>query len=157
MKKLLLLFLGLVAFTCFSCKDNSLTYEEQLAVDKGIIDAYLVEKGISADSTDSGLRYVITDLGNNDNVKPTLSSTVTVKYKGYFLDGEVFDQTNGAELAQFGVSGVVSEFSQSLRLLNKKGKGTFYLPSGLAYGANGSSSIPPNTPLVFDIELVDFF
>lgn len=157
MKKLLLLFLGFFAFACFSCKDNSLTYEEQLAVDKGIIDAYLVEKGISADSTDSGLRYVITDLGNNDNVKPTLSSTVTVKYKGYFLDGEVFDQTNGAELAQFGVSGVVSGFSQALRLLNKKGKGTFYLPSGLAYGANGSGSIPPNTPLIFDIELVDFF
>jgi FKBP-type peptidyl-prolyl cis-trans isomerase FkpA len=41
-------------------------------------------------------------------------------------------------------------------LLKKGGKGTFLLPSALGYGPGGSGSIPPNTVLIFDIELVDF-
>jgi FKBP-type peptidyl-prolyl cis-trans isomerase FkpA len=160
MKKLLLLFSGLVALTCFSCKDDILSYAEQLAVDKALIDAYLVEKGINVDSTQSGLRYVITDLGNNDNIKPVFGSTVTVKYKGYLLDGTIFDQTTGGELLQLAIGNIspIPGFREALYLLNKNGKGTFFLPSGLAYGTNGSGpDIPPNTPLIFEIELVDFF
>ena len=157
MKNLLILFIGLVFFFA-SCKDKeTLTYAEQLAVDTALIDAYLAEKSITTEKTASGLQYVITNLGNNDNIKPSASSVVTVKYKGYFLNGDVFDETTGSQLAQFSVNGVVRGFGEAVTLLNKNGKGTFYLPSGLGYGTYGSGSIAPNTPIVFDVELVDFF
>jgi FKBP-type peptidyl-prolyl cis-trans isomerase FkpA len=161
MNKLLFVFLTIFAITCYACKDDkveTLTYTEQLTLDKSLIDAYLLEKGINADSTDSGLRFIITDLGNNDNNKPNENSTVKVRYKGYNLNGEVFDQTSGSNTAEFAVGGVISGFAEAILMLNKNGKGTFFLPSGLAYGTRGAGgSIPPNTPLIFEIELVDFF
>lgn len=159
MNKFLLLFLSMITVACFSCQENnvnSASFAEQSKNDKALINTHLVEKGIQADSTGSGLRYVISNLGNNDNNKPTAKSTVKVRYKGYFLNGEVFDQTQGDDIAEFPVSNLVKGFSEALCLLNKNGKGTFFMPSGLAYGTRGSRRIPPNTPLIFDIELIDF-
>ncbi len=159
MNKFLLLLLSIIAIAGFSCAGNdtpSVPNADQVKVDQALIHTYLVEKGIKADSTGSGLRYIINNAGNNDNNKPTLKSTVKVRYKGYYLNGEVFDQTKGDNIAEFPVSNLVKGFSEALCLLNKNGKGTFFMPSGLAYGTSGSRRIPPNTPLIFDIELIDF-
>lgn len=159
MNKLLFVFLSIFAITCYACKEDEvepLTYAEQLTLDKSLIDAYLLEKGINADSTDSGLRFIITDLGNNDNNKPNQNSTVKIRYKGYYLNDEVFDQTSALDTAEFRVNSVIKGFAEGLMMLNKNGKGTFFLPSGLGYSTSGSSTIPPNTPLIFDIELIDF-
>lgn len=152
MKYALLLISFLYFFT--SCKDT-VSYQEQLDIDFVKIDAYLAEKGLTAQKTASGLYYIHTLDGTGE--KPGPYSTVTVGYKGYFLNGEVFDETAPGAWAQFNVSGVVPGFGEALQLLKKKGRGTFLLPSGLAYGASGSGSIDPNTPLIFDLELVDFY
>ncbi len=161
MKHLFTFLLCAALCTFLSCKDDNneptRTYEEQLAIDLQAIDAYLAEKTITAQTTTSGLRYIISSLGDNNNVKPAANSVVTVRYKGYFLDGKVFDETEGLEVSQFNVGGVVQGFGEGLQLLNKNGKGTFFIPSGLGYGRFGSGPIDPNTPIIFDIELVDFF
>lgn len=146
---LLLAVFGLSLFACN--KDES---EEQLREDIAQIEQYLKDKGLTAQSTASGLRYIITQEGTGPN--PTIQSTVTVRYKGYFLDGSVFDQTQGTETTSFLLGGVIEGWQECVPLLKKGGKGTFWIPSALAYGPSGRGSIPPNTPLIFDIELVSF-
>ena len=157
--KNLLILIALSCLALFACnKEKVLTYQEQLDLDIAKIDEYLNSKGIASEyqKTSTSLYYKITDQGNADGIKPGPFSTVTVRYKGYFLNGEVFDETTGTQVAQFTVDGVVRGFGEGLQLLNKKGKATIILPSGLAYGQYGSGSIDPNTPIIFDIELVDF-
>jgi FKBP-type peptidyl-prolyl cis-trans isomerase FkpA len=158
--KNLLILIALSCLALFACnKEKVLTYQEQLDLDIDKIDEYLNSKGIASEyqKTSTSLYYKITDQGNADGIKPGPFSTVTVRYKGYFLNGEVFDETTGTQVAQFTVDGVVRGFGEGLQLLNKKGKATIILPSGLAYGQYGSGDIDPNTPIIFDLELVDFF
>lgn len=149
---LLLAVFGLSLFACN--KDESLSPEEQLQQDIAQLDQYLKDKGLTAQSTASGLRYIITKEGTGPN--PTIQSKVTVRYKGYFLDGSVFDQTSGTETISFPLGNLISGWQEGIPLLKAGGKGTFLLPSALAYGPSGAGSIPPNTPLIFDIELVSF-
>lgn len=158
--KNLLILITLSCLALFACKkEKVLTEQEQLDIDLAKIDYYLDTLGIKNEYqvSSTSLYYRITDQGNADGIKPGPYSTVTVRYKGYFLNGEVFDETNGTQVAQFTVDGVVNGFSEGLQLLNKKGKATIILPSGLAYGRYGSGGIDPNTIIIFDLELVDFF
>lgn len=142
------------AFALFSCKDDTLTPEEQLQEDIRIIEQYLTDNNLTAQSTASGLHYIITQEGSGGH--PNLQSNVTVKYKGYLTDGRVFDQTTGNETIKFLLSDLISGWQEGIPLLKKGGKGTFLLPSALGYGPGGSGSIPPNTVLIFEIELVNF-
>jgi FKBP-type peptidyl-prolyl cis-trans isomerase FkpA len=103
----------------------------------------------------SGIHYVIKDSGNLGE-HPSSNASVEVLYKGYFLDGRVFDQTSGNKTATFGLNQVIQGWQEAIPLLTRDGKGTFIMPSVLCYGSRGSGSIPPNSVLVFDIELIDF-
>lgn len=150
-------FTTLLAFALFSiiACNKDLSPEEQLQKDIEEIQKYLSDKGLTATTTDSGLHYIITQEGTGGH--PTLQNTVTVKYKGYLLDGTVFDETTGAQTATFPLTNLIKGWQEGIPLLKKGGKGTFLLPSVLGYGPQGSSgSIPPNAPLVFEIELVNF-
>lgn len=151
MHKLLLLSLGL--FFIVSCKKD-LSPEEQLQKDIGLIRQYLADNNLKADSTGSGLYYIITKEGTGDN--PPASSTVTVKYKGYLLDGTVFDETSGSSTATFPLFNLIQGWQEGIPLLKKDGKGTFLIPSYLGYGSSPVGSIPANSVLIFEIELVKF-
>ncbi|MEQ8241839.1 MAG: FKBP-type peptidyl-prolyl cis-trans isomerase [Fulvivirga sp.] len=140
--------------------------------DAELIDVYLTENNIDAQTTESGLRYVITQEGEGPT--PEVGQTVEVNYVGHVLNGEFFD-TSIKEIAQekglyneqrepygplefpLGQGAVISGWDEGLALLNKGAKATFYIPSGLAYGARArSEKIPANSILVFDVELVNF-
>lgn len=114
------------------------------------IQTYLLENNITAERTDTGLYYSIDTIG--DGQQPTTTDTVTVTYKGYFLNGEVFDQSNGN--ITFNAGNLIPGFSEGLTYLNEGGNGTFYIPSHLAYGNNGNSSIPGGSVLIFDVSLI---
>ena len=146
----LLAFAALCLFAC----NKDLSPEEQLQKDIELIKQYLSDKALTASSTASGLHYIITKEGTGG--QPTLQNTVTVKYKGYLLDGSVFDETTGTETATFPLTNLIKGWQEGIPLLKKGGKGTFLLPSALGYGPSGSGSIPANAPLVFEIELVNF-
>lgn len=146
--------LAAAAVFLFSCKDKTLTPEEQFQEDLLKIKQYVLDKGLTADTTVSGIHYVITQDGAGGH--PDLQSTVTVKYKGSLLDGTVFDQTADAETATFALSGLIPGWQEAIPLLQKGGKGTFVIPSYLCYGPSSVGPIPPNSVLVFDIELIDF-
>ncbi|MEM9991573.1 MAG: FKBP-type peptidyl-prolyl cis-trans isomerase [Bacteroidota bacterium] len=133
--------------------DFDLPYEEQLDIDLSIIQNHLDSNNISATFEETrDFYYQITATGSGTS--PVLDNIVTVKYKGYFLDGTVFDETTGDETARFALSGVIQGWQRAVPLLKPGGKGTFYLPSGLCYGFIGNNNIGANTILVFDIELI---
>lgn len=147
---ILALSLSLFALSC----DKSLSPEEQLVEDIKKIEQYLSDKGLTAQKTASGLHYIITKEGAGSN--PTLSSRVNVKYKGYYLDGKVFDQTEGTQTVSFFLTEVIVGWQEAIPLLKKGGSGQFFIPSGLAYGPNDYNGVPANSVLIFDVDLINF-
>jgi FKBP-type peptidyl-prolyl cis-trans isomerase FkpA len=127
--------------------------EGQVAKDATIISKYLEDNKINAQQDTSGLRYVIHT--NKGGSKPTITNCVEVKYRGKFLkDGKVFDQS---EKVAFPLNGVIPGWQLGIPMLGVGDSATFYIPSGLAYGAQGyPGAIPPNAILIFDVELLGF-
>ncbi len=155
MNKFYLFSMLLLVFGGFaSCIPDPISDEEILKQDIQEIEDYLKENSLTAQSTASGLHYIIEEEGTGGH--PTATSNVTVKYKGYLLDGTVFDETEGSSTATFKLNGLIEGWQEGIPLLQKGGKGKLFLPSAIAYGRSGSGAIPGNTPIAFDIELVDF-
>lgn len=144
---------------------------QQMGKDTVEIDQYLARQGITAKTTPSGLRYVITKNGNGSNVNS--GQTAKIEYAGYLLNGTYFDTSIKSVAQEKGVydprrepyepieitvdeSSVITGWHEAIKLLNKGAKATFYIPSPLAYGPQGRGDvIGENTILVFDLEVVD--
>lgn len=105
-------------------------------------------------TTASGLQYKVTKQGTGK--QPTASSVVTVHYTGKLLDGKVFDSSvERGEPIEFPLNQVIPGWTEGLQLMKEGGKATLYIPSQLAYGEQGvSGTIPANSTLVFDVELI---
>lgn len=155
LKGLFILASFVMLISCDKDDDNPfLSFEEQLEVDLQIIEDYLQSNNMTAEESASGLHYIITEEGPGDHPLPT--EVVEVKYKGYLPTGVVFEETGSAQTATFPLGGVIPGWIEGVQLLKSGGgKGTFLIPSYLAYGTRGSNSIPPNQVLIFDITLVD--
>ena len=125
--------------------------EAQAETDENIITKYILDQGLNAIATGTGLYYVIDSLGST--VYPTLSNSVTVEYKGYFTDGTVFDQSTAAG-ATFALTAVIKGWQEGIQLYKEGGGGKLLVPSALGYGQNGTGSIPANTVLIFDVHLI---
>jgi FKBP-type peptidyl-prolyl cis-trans isomerase FkpA len=98
----------------------------------------------------------IVDVTVGTGAQATVGDTVTVHYTGAFLDGRVFDSSVGRAPFTFrtGTGAVIPGFEQGIIGMRVGGKRRITVPSDLAYGRSGQGPIPPNTPLMFDIELV---
>ena len=107
--------------------------------------------------TESGLRFQIIQEGAGK--KATKGNTVSVHYKGQLLDGTVFDSSYKRKQPidfALGVGQVISGWDEGIQLLKVGDKARFVIPSNLAYGSRGAGGvIPPNAPLIFDVELVN--
>ncbi|MFT6276273.1 MAG: FKBP-type peptidyl-prolyl cis-trans isomerase FklB [Halioglobus sp.] len=106
-------------------------------------------------TTASGLQYEVLESGSG--ASPTHSSTVVTHYHGTFVDGAVFDSSvERGDPAEFGVGQVISGWTEALQLMSVGDKWRIACPPELAYGEQGAGdSIPPNTSLVFEIQLID--
>lgn len=123
----------------------------QKSTDATAIAKYLAEKSITAQQDTSGISYVIHK--SKGGKKPTVASCVEVAYKGSFLNnGQVFDQS--PKMA-FPLAQVIRGWQYAIPLLGIGDSATFYIPSGLAYGQQGSpGGIPPNAVMIFDVTLL---
>jgi FKBP-type peptidyl-prolyl cis-trans isomerase len=106
--------------------------------------------------TESGLQYEVLTEGDATGAKPTDGSVVEVRYVGTFIDGAEFDKTPDTLTARFPVSGVIRGWTEGLQLMNVGAKYKFFIPPDLAYGEGGRPGVPPNSVLVFEVELVSF-
>ena len=102
----------------------------------------------------SGMQYEILNEGTGKT--PTRTDNVTTHYKGTLIDGTVFDSSyERGQPATFPVNGVISGWTQALMMMKEGAKWRLYIPSELAYGAQGAGAdIGPNATLIFDVELL---
>lgn len=107
-------------------------------------------------TTASGLQYVvITEGADADAPKPSATDTVSVHYHGTLIDGTVFDSSvERGEPLSIPLNGVIPGWTEGLQLMNVGDKYRFFIPSNLAYGESGADPIPPNSALIFEVELL---
>ncbi len=103
-------------------------------------------------TTASGLKYVVLQDNPNGATPTATTDTATVNYRGYLPSGTMFDSNSAMS---FQLNGVIAGWTEGLQLMKKGSKYRFFIPSNLAYGQKGNSSIPGNSALVFDVELLD--
>ncbi|MEL6719655.1 MAG: FKBP-type peptidyl-prolyl cis-trans isomerase [Bacteroidota bacterium] len=103
---------------------------------------------------ESGLQYLV--LTEGQGAIPTAQDRVEVHYHGTLIDGTVFDSSvERGKPATFGVTQVIKGWVEALQLMPAGSKWRLFIPSDLAYGNRGTGGIPPNSVLIFDVELLD--
>ncbi len=104
-------------------------------------------------TTTNGLQYKVITTGTGR--KPGSNDTVVTHYRGTLIDGTEFDSSyKRGEPATFPVTGVIKGWTEALLMMNIGSKWQLVIPSEMAYGERGRPSIPPNSTLLFDIELI---
>lgn len=101
----------------------------------------------------SGLQYKV--IKDGKGASPKLTDTVQANYRGTLIDGTEFDNSEkhgGA--SSFPVGKVIAGWTEALQLMKVGSKWQLFIPANLAYGERGQNTIPPNSTLVFDVELV---
>ena len=105
-------------------------------------------------STASGLQYKVITMGTG--AKPVATDTVKVHYRGTLLDGTEFDSSYARnEPISFGLNRVIAGWTEGVQLMPIGSKFMFFIAPDLAYGEGGGGPIPPNSTLVFEVELLD--
>jgi FKBP-type peptidyl-prolyl cis-trans isomerase FklB len=128
-------------------------YEANIKAGKDFLEANGKKDGVI--TLASGLQYEVINEGNG--AKPGLTSTVTTHYHGTLIDGTVFDSSvQRGTPASFPVNGVIAGWTEALQLMPLGSKWRLFVPSNLAYGAQGAGQqIGPHTTLIFEVELLD--
>jgi cyclophilin family peptidyl-prolyl cis-trans isomerase len=132
--------------------------ESHLKAEKKAVDEALGSITQGMKKTQSGLFYNITKEGTG--LTPNKGSKVSVHYKGSLIDGTIFDSSyQRSEPIDFsvGIGQVIQGWDEGIMLLKKGASARLVIPSDLGYGAQGAGeNIPPNSTLIFDVELLDF-
>jgi FKBP-type peptidyl-prolyl cis-trans isomerase FkpA/FKBP-type peptidyl-prolyl cis-trans isomerase FklB len=109
------------------------------------------KKGVKV--TASGLQYEVLKLGTGK--KPTLKDKVTVHYTGTLINGQKFDSSHDrGKPAEFPLNGIIKGWQEALQLMPQGSVYRLYIPPELGYGQSPQPGIPPNSVLVFDVELL---
>src|SRR5438105_1861621 len=137
-------------------KDIQQKQQQTAQKNQGDSDKFLTEnksrEGVK--TTTSGLQYKV--LKEGTGAQPKASDTVTVNYRGTLLDGTEFDSSyKRGQPATFPVGGVIKGWTEALQLMKVGSKYQLFIPANLAYGEQGRPGIPPNSILIFEVELMD--
>ncbi len=149
MKQLLSTLLVLTLF--ISCSKDTKTVTDYTAKNEQEIKDYLAKNNLTAQRSTSGLYYIINEQGTG--TQPTAASNVTVAYKGYFTNGNVFDQSK-AEGISFGLNQVIRGWTEGIPYFKTGGSGVLLIPSHLGYGSTNNGPIPGGSVLIFDVKLI---
>ena len=157
MKKYFLLF-SLLIIGVSSCKKSSsnaaaVTAAQQAAADDALIKAYISANNITAIKDPSGLYYQVLIAGTG--AYPTANSNVSMNYSGKLLDGSVFAYTS--HITSSPLKGFITGWQIGVPYINTGGRILLIIPSALGYGTSSPGpGIPPNSVLVFTIDLTGF-
>ena len=151
MKKFwLIALLGVTSFTgCLKNEKGCVTVKPE-AEDTQMV-AYASATGMTVTKHSSGLYYEVITAGTG--ASPSASSRINIRYTGKLLNGTTFDQA--AIPVWFNLNQLIEGWQIGVPLVKKGGKVRLIIPSSLGYGCNAVGSIPANSVLYFDIDLVD--
>ena len=113
--------------------------------------------------TATGLQYSINESGDGAAIPPLMGQKVKVHYEGRLTNGDVFDSSiESGTPAVFPVGGLIPGWNEALQMMRPGDIWTLYIPPALAYGEKGVPNrsgsgylIPPNSPLIFRLELIE--
>jgi len=145
-------FVALVWLSMTSCTSNTASVDpvKQAAKDDSVIQAYVKQHHIAAVKDPSGLYYLVLKPGAGANAAE--SSTVKVTYTGTLPDGKQFDQSETP--IEFPLTNVIPGWTKGLTLVKPGGKILLLIPSALGYGQQAAGEIPPNSVLIFTVDLL---
>ena len=104
--------------------------------------------------TASGLQFEVITQGSGP--RPGPADTVRVHYEGSLIDGTIFDSTFRIGIpAELPLYEVISGWSEGVQLMNVGSTYRFVIPAEIGYGSSGTPNIPPNSTLIFQVELVE--
>ena len=150
MKSILLALVSILFVSCLSDGGASKPVDYTAQNEKEIVD-YVAKNHLTAQRSDSGLYYVVNEAGTGE--QPAATSNVTVAYKGYFTNGNVFDESK-AEGISFELNQVIKGWTEGIPYFKEGGNGILLIPSHLGYGSNDSGPIPGGSVLVFEVKLI---
>ncbi len=140
------LIVALVVFTTWSCQKS------QSDKDKIIIEKYIADNNLNAvEYKTSGMYYVISKKGGTTHPNPY--SDVTVNYVGHLTDGTQFDK---ADTIRLNLGQTIYGWQLGIPLIGEGGAIKLIIPSAMGYGTRKVGSIPKNSVLVFDVDLILF-
>ena len=129
--------------------------EENAAAGQAFRDENAQKEGVQ--ELEGGIQYEVLASGEEGAARPTLDDTVVAHYHGTLIDGTVFDSSyQRGQPAEFPLTAVIAGWTEGVALMPVGAKYRFWIPSDLAYGANGApgGKIGPNATLTFDVELL---
>jgi FKBP-type peptidyl-prolyl cis-trans isomerase FklB len=125
--------------------------DKNLSEGKAFLEANGKKEGVKTLS--SGLQYKV--LAEGSGKTPKATDEVTVNYRGTLIDGTEFDSSYGrGKPLTVKVNGVIRGWSEALQLMKAGSKWQLFIPPDLAYGERGMGRIPPNSTLIFEVELI---
>lgn len=149
-------------FIIKSCSEESISLQN----DTQIL-AYLSSNNLTAEQTDNGLYYIVSKYGTVDTSRidsvPNSRSFMQVHLTGSLLDGSIFYDTQVSDpiLADLSSTNLIDGLKTGLQFFTRGGSGILIIPSSLAYSSAGVSTtdipIPPDVPIRYDVEVIDFY
>ena len=157
MKRIVACCVVLVLFASSCLKDrgeDTCTFDECAflvpATELQELEEFLTANSITATKHCSGMYYTILDPGTGQ--APEVCDGVSVKYIGKLTDGQTFDESTDPVI--FNLSTLIGGWQLGIPLVKTGGKIRLYIPPSLGYGSQSTGSIPANSILIFDIDLV---
>jgi FKBP-type peptidyl-prolyl cis-trans isomerase FkpA len=148
MKYSLIAFALILFISCSSDEDDEISY---VAENEAEIVDYLATNNLNAQRSDSGLYYIINELGTGE--QPIQNSNITLIYKGTLTNGFIFDESN-SQGSSFNLQNTILGFREGLTYFKEGGSGILLIPAHLAYGNVDQATIPRGSVLIFEIELL---
>ena len=158
MKIIKFLLIALAAIS-FGCEEEEASFDNvaQLAEDLQAIDKYINDNNLTSDTLHhwTGIRYIINEKGSGIRAKE--GDQIEVEYEGRFLTDEIFDSGVFGDDPPIVLNlvSMIPGWYFMCQEMDEGDKFTIFLPSQFGYGQRGSgNSIPPNTPLIFDMKML---
>jgi FKBP-type peptidyl-prolyl cis-trans isomerase len=142
-----------LGFASSNLLDAAPSKREAREQEQAYLAANAEREGVS--KTQSGLQYEILEEGATSTEKVRGKHTIELHYHGTLWDGTVFDSSiERGQPITVRLWDVITGWSEGLKLMSPGDKYRFYIPSRLAYGSEGTKTVPPYSPLIFDIKVL---
>ncbi|HEY1008067.1 MAG TPA: FKBP-type peptidyl-prolyl cis-trans isomerase [Sphingobacteriaceae bacterium] len=145
------LFVLIAGSVLSACKKNDYDAAKQLQADEVLIKEFIAASDAEFQRQEDGVYYQIIRPGTGD-VEYSRNTRISVKYTGRLLNGQIFDQGSFADMP---LGNLITGWHIGVPLIQKGGRIRILVPSPYGYGPNAAGTIPPNSVLDFDIELID--